>query len=270
MADHHDWQNTPKSAYQTRQQSRVQEIDHGLRAYMLRVYNFMAAGLALTGAVAWFAAQSGAYIWMAQTGMIWIAFLAPLALVFYFSFRLHAMSVQKAQTVFWIYAALMGLSLGGIFLVYTGESIARTFLVTAAAFGALSIYGYTTKRDLSPMGTFLMISLFGIIIGLLVNFFLQSPALHFALSVIGVLVFAGLTAYDTQQIREMYYLGGRMARFSIGAGRLSGGSLSGGNPADADIEHMRGKMAVLGALRLYLDFINMFIFLLHLFGGQRQ
>ena len=269
MADPRNPHGTPKSAYHAGA-GFAEDIDHGLRAYMLRVYNFMAGGLALTGLVAWFTAQSGLYLWMAQTGFIWIAALAPLGLVFYFSFRLHAMSVEKAQTVFWIYAGLMGLSLAGIFLFYTGASIARVFLITAAAFGALSLYGYTTKRDLSPMRTFLMISLFGIIIGLVVNWFMQSAALHFALSVIGVLVFAGLTAYDTQQIREMYYLGGRAApmRFGGMSGRGGEPHLSASQP-DA-LEEMRGKMAVMGALRLYLDFINMFIFLLHIFGGQRQ
>ena len=257
MADPRISRSTPRAAYRAGVQT---DIDEGLRRYMLRVYNFMAGGLALTGFVAWFAAQSGVYVWLVQTGMIWAAIIAPFAIVLYFSFRLHQMSAQKAQSVFWLYAGLMGLSLGGIFLIYTGTSITRVFLITAAAFGALSFYGYTTKRDLSPLRTFLIVALFGIIIGLLVNIFMQSAAFDFALSVIGVLVFAGLTAYDTQQIRETYYYG---ARASYRGGGASEESMR-------DLDDMRDKMAVFGALRLYLDFLNMFLFLLHLFGGQRQ
>ena len=158
-------------------------------------------------------------------------------------FRIHAMSVGAAQATFWVYAGLMGLSLSSIFLVYTGASITQTFFVSAAAFGALSLFGYTTKRDLSAMGSFLMMGLFGLIIATLVNIFLASSALQFAISVIGVLIFAGLTAYDTQRIKEMYY--------------------------EADDVAVAGRKAIMGALSLYLDFINLFMFLLQFLGNRR-
>lgn len=226
-------------------------IDEGLRAYMLKVYNLMALGLAITGLAAWGAFQLavdpsgqltafGALIY--ASAFRWVVILAPLALVFFLSFRVHTMSVSAAQTTFWVYAALVGLSLSTIFLVYTGTSIVRTFFITATAFGALSLYGYTTRRNLSAMGSFLVMGLFGIIIAMLVNLFLQSSALQFAISVIGVLVFAGLTAYDTQQIKEMYYEG--------------------------DGEAVAGRKAIMGALRLYLDFINLFMFLLQFLGNR--
>ncbi|PHP68568.1 hypothetical protein CSC94_00730 [Zhengella mangrovi] len=225
-------------------------IDQGLRSYMLKVYNLMALGLAITGLAAWggfnFAVQDGQLTQFGQvlfaSPLRWVLILAPLGLVFFLSFRIHKMSVAAAQTTFWIYAALVGLSLSTIFLVYTQTSIVRTFFITASAFGALSLYGYTTKRDLSGMGSFLIMGLFGIIIASLVNIFLGSTALQFAISVIGVLVFAGLTAYDTQQIKEMYYEGD--------------GSL------------VAGRKAIMGALRLYLDFINLFMFLLQFLGNR--
>lgn len=231
-------------------------IDQGLRSYMLRVYNYMAGGLAITGLVAWFAFQAaiqdtGAGIALSPFGQAlyasplkWLVILAPLGLVFYLSVRISRMSVGGAQAAFWIFAALMGLSLSSVFLVYTGASIAQTFFVTAAAFGSLSLYGYTTKRDLSAMGSFMFMGLIGIIIASLVNLFLQSSALQFAVSVIGVLVFAGLTAWDTQRIKEMYFEG--------------------------DGAVVAGKKAIMGALSLYLDFINMFMFLLQFFGSQRD
>ena len=225
-------------------------IDEGLRAYMLKVYNLMALGLAITGLAA-----LGAFNLAVADGQLtafgtliyasafrWVVVLAPLALVFFLSFRVHTMSVAAAQTTFWVYSALVGLSLSTIFLVYTGESIVRTFFITAASFGALSLYGYTTKRDLSGMGSFLFMGLIGIILAMVVNLFLASSALQFAISVIGVLVFAGLTAYDTQQIKEMYYEG--------------------------DGTLVAGRKAIMGALRLYLDFINMFMFLLQFFGNR--
>ena len=225
-------------------------IDEGLRAYMLKVYNLMALGLAITGVAALGAfnlavadgqlTAFGSLIY--ASGFRWVVVLAPLALVFFLSFRIHTMSVAAAQTTFWVYSALVGLSLSTIFLVYTGESIVRTFFITAAAFGALSLFGYTTKRDLSGMGSFLIMGVFGLILAMLVNIFLQSSALQFAVSVIGVLVFAGLTAYDTQQIKEMYYEG--------------------------DGALVAGRKAIMGALRLYLDFINMFMFLLHFLGNR--
>ena len=225
-------------------------IDEGLRAYMLRVYNLMALGLAITGLAAW-----GAFNFAVSDGQLtafgdeiylsplrWVVILAPLAMVFFLSFRIHKMSVAAAQTTFWVYAGLVGLSLSTVFLVFTGESIVRTFFITATAFGGLSLYGYTTKRDLSAMGSFLIMGLFGLIIASVVNIFLGSTALQFAISVIGVLVFAGLTAYDTQQIKEMYYEG--------------------------DSAEVGGRKAIMGALRLYLDFINLFMFLLQFMGNR--
>ena len=173
----------------------------------------------------------------------WVVILAPLALVFFISFRIDKMSVAAAQTTFWVYSALVGLSLSTIFLVYTGASIVQTFFVTAAAFGALSLWGYTTKRDLTAMGSFLIMGVFGIIIAMLVNLFLQSTALQFAISAIGVLIFAGLTAFDTQKIKELYFVG--------------------------DDTLVAGRKAIMGALRLYLDFINLFTFLLQFLGNRR-
>ncbi|MDZ5699224.1 Bax inhibitor-1/YccA family protein [Chelativorans sp. M5D2P16] len=237
-------------------------IDEGLRAYMIRVYNLMAIGLAITGLAALgtvsLATTSDPSAAVAQFGngtlltafgsavylspLRWVLILAPLALVFFMSFRIHKLSVSAAQTTFWVYAGLMGLSLSSIFLIYTGESIVRTFFITAASFGALSLWGYTTKRDLSGMGSFLFMGLIGIIIASIVNIFLGSSALQFAISVIGVLVFAGLTAYDTQQIKEMYYEG--------------------------DSQLVAGRKAIMGALRLYLDFINLFLFMLQFLGNR--
>ncbi|MBY8916398.1 Bax inhibitor-1/YccA family protein [Nitratireductor rhodophyticola] len=225
-------------------------IDEGLRAYMIRVYNLMALGLAITGLAAFgafnLAIADGQLTAFGQliyaSAFRWVVILAPLALVFFLSFRIQNMSVGAAQTTFWVYSALVGLSLSTIFLVYTGESIVRTFFITAASFGALSLWGYTTKRDLSGMGSFLFMGLIGIIIASIVNIFLGSSALQFAISVIGVLVFAGLTAYDTQQIKEMYYEG--------------------------DDATVSGRKAIMGALRLYLDFINLFMFLLQFLGNR--
>jgi uncharacterized protein len=237
-------------------------VDQGLRAYMLKVYNLMAGGVALTGAAAYglsalattsdpsqAAAQMGD-IMLTSLGVAiytsplrWVILLAPLALVFFLSFRVQKMSASAAQTTFWVYAGLMGLSLSSIFLVYTGASLTQTFFVTAASFGALSLYGYTTKRDLSAMGSFLVMGLFGLIIASLVNLFLASSALNFAISVIGVLIFAGLTAWDTQKIKENYF--------------------------EADGHEVASKKAVMGALTLYLDFINLFLFLLRFMGDRR-
>ncbi len=227
-------------------------IDEGLRAYMLKVYNLMALGLAITGLAAWGAFQlavsDGQLTAFGQliyaSAFRWVVIFAPLALVFFMSFRIQTLSVAAAQATFWIYAALVGLSLSTIFLVYTGESIVRTFFITAASFGALSLWGYTTKRDLSGMGSFLFMGLIGVVLASIVNIFLGSSALGFAISVIGVLVFAGLTAYDTQQIKEMYWEG--------------------------DDTLVAGRKAIMGALRLYLDFINLFMFLLQFMGNNRQ
>ena len=230
-------------------------VDEGLRAYMLRVYNYMASGVAITGVVAYLiytmsVEQTGAGLQLTAFGSFmfasafkWVVIFAPLAMVFYLSARINSMSLNGAQTAFWVFAALMGASISSIFLIYAGESIARVFFITAASFGALSLWGYTTKKDLSGWGSFLFMGLIGVIIAMLVNLFIASSALQFAISVIGVLVFAGLTAYDTQQIKEMYYVG--------------------------DDGTVAGRKAVMGALRLYLDFINLFMLLLLLFGGRR-
>ncbi len=226
-------------------------VDEGLRSYMLGVYNYMAAGVALTGIVAYLtyamAVQDGALTSFGQTlytsPLKWVVMLAPLGFVMFLGFRIQQMSVSAAQTAFWLFAAVMGVSLSSIFLVFTGQSIAQIFFITAASFGALSLWGYTTKRDLSGWGSFLFMGVVGIVIAALVNLFLQSSALMFAISVIGVLVFAGLTAYDTQRIKDGYLV----AR---------------GNA------ELVAKSAIMGALALYLDFINMFIMLLNLFGSR--
>jgi uncharacterized protein len=222
-------------------------IDVGLRDYMLRVYNYMASGLALTGIVAYIAAAGGADSFIAhiyRTPIMWLVVLAPLGLVMLLSFGIQRMQASTAQMVFWIYSGLMGLSLSTIFLVYTGASIARVFFITAGTFAAMSLYGYTTRRDLSQFGSFLFMGLIGIIIASLVNMCLLSSALQFAISVIGVLVFTGLTAYDTQQIKEMYVA--------------------------YDDGEIAGKKAIMGALRLYLDFINLFMLLMQLLGTRRD
>ena len=222
----------------------VAEIDAGLRAHMQRVYGYMAGGLALTGLVAYLAAASGFYQSIAATPLIWLVTLAPLGFVLILSFGIQRMAAGTAMLLFWLYAAVMGLSLGGIFLVFTGESIARAFFITAATFGAMSLYGYTTRSDLSRFGSFLMMGLIGIVIASLVNIFLGSSALQLAISIIGVIVFVGLTAYDAQRIKEMYL--------------------------ESDTGEIAGKKAVLGALALYLDFINLFMILLQLFGQRRD
>jgi FtsH-binding integral membrane protein len=211
---------------------------------MLRVYNYMASGLALTGIVAYVAANSGFYQQIAGTPLFWVVLLAPLGLVFALSFGINRMKPATAQALFWAYSGLMGLSLAGIFLVYTGASIARVFFITGGTFAAMSLYGYTTKTDLTRFGSFLLMGLIGIVIASIVNIFIGSSALHFAISVIGVVVFVGLTAYDTQQIKEMYFEG--------------------------DEAGVASKKAVMGALRLYLDFINLFMLLLQFFGQRRE
>jgi uncharacterized protein len=230
-------------------------IDAGLRAYMIRVYNYMASGVALTGVVAWltFSAavvQTAAGLQLTafgqaifQSPLLWILVLAPLALVFVLSFGINRLQPRTALMLFFVYAGLLGLSLASIFLVYTGASITRVFFISAAAFGALSLYGYTTQRDLTGVGSFMFMGLIGIIIASLVNIFLKSTGLDWAISIIGVIVFAGLTAYDTQAIKEMY------------------------SPMDDGT--VGGRKAVMGALRLYLDFINLFLMLLRLMGDRR-
>jgi len=219
-------------------------IDVGLREYMLRVYNYMASGLALTGIVAYVAANTGFYQQIAGTPLFWLVLLAPLGLVFALSFGIQRMSPTMAQGLFWLYSGLMGLSLAGIFLVYTGASIARVFFITGGTFAAMSLYGYTTRTDLSKFGSFLLMGLIGIVLASLVNIFIGSSALQFAISVIGVIVFVGLTAYDTQRIKEMYIEG--------------------------DEAGIASKKAIMGALTLYLDFINLFMLLLQFFGSRRE
>jgi hypothetical protein len=211
---------------------------------MQRVYGYMAGGLALTGLVAYAATASGFYQAIAATPLIWIVMLAPLGFVFALSFGIQRMAVTTAMMLFWIYAAVMGLSLGSVFLVFTGTSIARVFFITAATFGAMSLYGYTTRSDLSGFGSFLLMGLIGLVTASIVNIFVGSSALQFAISIIGVIVFVGLTAYDTQRIKEMYL--------------------------ESDAGEIAGKKAVLGALSLYLDFINLFMLLLQLFGLRRN
>ena len=218
--------------------------DVGLRAHMLRVYNYMTAGLVITGLVAYATANTPAlFNVIFGTPLMWVVMLAPLGFVFFLSFKIHSMRFSTAQTLFWIYAAVMGLSLATIFAVFTGASIARVFFITAGAFAGLSLFGYTTRKDLSGFGSFLFVGLIGLILAMLVNVFLESSALQFAVSVIGVLIFAGLTAYDTQQIKEMY--------------------------SERHDSETSGKLAIMGALRLYLDFINLFVMLMHLFGERR-
>ena len=221
------------------------EIDAGLRQFLLSVYNHMASGLALTGLVAYGAAETGLYTSLVKMPLLfWGVVLAPLALVLLLSFRIAKMSLGAAQAAFWAYAGLVGLSLSGIFLIYTGTSIARTFFITAATFLAMSLYGYTTRTDLSRFGSFLLMGLIGIIIAGLVNMFLASSALQLAISVIGVAVFVGLTAYDTQRIKEIYL--------------------------ESDSPVIAGKKAIMGALALYLDFLNLFVLLLQLTGDRRN
>jgi uncharacterized protein len=221
------------------------DVDVGLRDYMLRIYNYMASGLALTGIVAYvFAQYLAANPALARSPLMFVLMLAPIGLVMWLSFGIERMQASTAQALFWVYAGVMGLSLASVFLVFTGESIARVFFITAGTFGAMSLYGYTTQRDLTQWGSFLFMGLIGIILAGLVNIFLQSSALQFAISVIGVVVFVGLTAYDTQQIKESY--------FAYDDGQIA------------------GKKAIMGALRLYLDFINLFMMLLQLFGTRRD
>lgn len=219
-------------------------VDAGLRSYMLRVYNYMAGGLALTASVAYFGAASGFYASIAGSPLFWLVLFAPLGLVFFLSYRIERMSLGAAQLGFWLYAALVGLSLSGIFLVYTGESIARVFFISAASFAATSLYGYTIRADLSRFGSFLFMGLVGIIIAGLVNLFLKSSGLQLAISIIGVLLFTGLTAFDTQRVKNIYIAGEDQA--------------------------IAGKKAVMGALALYLDFLNLFLMLMQLFGNRRR
>jgi FtsH-binding integral membrane protein len=222
------------------------EYDLGLRQYMLRVYNYMASGLAVTGVVAWLAYDTGITAQLRHSPLMWLVVLAPLALVLIFSAGLQRMSFSTAQMVYWGYAALMGLSVSTIFLAYNLGSIATTFFVTATMFLGMSLYGYTTKADLTRMGSFMMMGLIGIIIASFLNFFLHSAAIVWATSIIGVIVFTGLTAWDTQRIAQQYYM----------TAQESGDVV--------------GKSALMGALQLYLDFLNLFMLLLRFFGNSRD
>ncbi|HTV36384.1 MAG TPA: Bax inhibitor-1/YccA family protein [Xanthobacteraceae bacterium] len=232
-------------------------IDAGLRAYMIRVYNYMLAGVALTGVVSWLTFQAavvqspdGQITGLTSFGhaifggpLLLILGLGTLGMVFFLSFRINRLQASTALVLFMVYAGLLGLVLAPIFLQYTGASITQTFFISAASFGALSLYGYTTQRDLSPIGSFLIMGLFGLVLAMLVQLFLHSAGLDFAISVIGVLIFAGLTAWDTQRIKEMY--------------------------SAQDDGTVAGRKAVMGALALYLDFINLFLFLLRFMGNRR-
>lgn len=234
---------TNRTQAQAYGRSSAADIDQGLKSYMLRVYNYMAGALGLSGVVAYMVGTNEVLMQaIFGTPLAFVVMLAPLGFVWFFSAKVHSMSVSAAQTCFWVFAGLMGVSIAYIFAVYTGASIARVFFITASVFGGMSLYGYTTKRDLSGWGSFLFMGLLGIIIASLVNIFLKSSALDFAVSIIGVLVFVGLTAYDTQRIKQTYY-------------QLSGDTLA--------------KAAIMGALSLYMDFINLFMMLLRLFAERR-
>jgi FtsH-binding integral membrane protein len=219
-------------------------VDEGLRSYMLRVYNYMTLGLALTGVIAFGVSSSPVIVEMIYSNVVtaWAVMLAPLAFVLVFTFGINKLSTPMAQALFWAFAAVMGLSMTSIFIVYTDASIARVFFISASVFAAMSLYGYTTKRDLTGMGSFLMMGLFGLVLASIVNVFLESVMMDFVVSIIGVLIFVGFTAYDTQKIKSEYDVN--------------------------DSAAIREKNAVYGALHLYLDFINLFMFMLHLFGSR--
>jgi len=244
-----DWNDTSRNAQRLGSVPRAGgdvagrvSYDEGLRKYMLSIYNYMTSGVLLTGIVALGAATTGIAYAFASGPLMWIVALAPLGFVLAMSFGLNRMSQGTLQALFWSFAFVMGLSMSTIFLVFTGESIATTFFATAGAFAGLSLYGYTTKKDLSGFGTFLIMGLFGLIIASLLNLFLQSGTLALVISIVGVLIFAGLTAWDTQRLKEQYsYVRGT---------------------------EMMGKVVIMGALNLYLDFINMFMFLLRFLGNR--
>lgn len=226
-------------------QATATSIDAGLRAHMLKVYNLMAMGLALTGGISYLTSTSPALMNLIfGTPLMWVVMLAPVGMAFYLSLRIRTLSASQAQTLFWVYAGAMGISLSSIFLAYTSISIAKTFFITASTFGAMSLWGYTTKKDLSGMGSFLMMGVVGLIIASVVNIFLKNSAMEFVISVLGVLIFTGLTAYDTQVIKSMYF--------------------------EADDADISSKKAVMGALQLYLDFINLFLYLLRFLGDRRN
>jgi len=246
-------ENSARARHLSLGQAEAADIDLGLRQYMLKVYNYMASGLVLTGIVAYAGVKIPALVSLMYaagpggalqpTMFAYIIMFSPLAFILVLNFGINKMRASTAQMVFWVFAAIMGLSLTHLFLVYTGTSITRVFFITAGTFAAMSLYGYTTKRDLSKFGSFLFMGLIGIIIASVVNIFMQSSAMAFVISVVGVLVFVGLTAHDTQNIKLMYYEG--------------------------DHSETATKKAVMGALSLYLDFLNLFIMLMHLLGDRR-
>ena len=218
--------------------------DTGLRSYMVKIYNFMSIALGISGLVAFLVSSSPALMGaIFGTPLAWVVMLAPLGFVMFFGYKLNSLSSEQAKNYLWIYSALMGISLSTIFIAYTSTSIARVFFISAATFGGMSLYGYTTKKDLTGMGSFLFMGLIGLLVASLVNIFLKSSALEFALSAIGVLIFIGLTAYDTQKIKQAYY-----------------------RTTDSEIT---AKLAVMGALNLYMDFINLFIMMLRFFGDRK-
>lgn len=216
--------------------------NEGLRKYMLSVYNYMLVALCVTGAVSYLVLNVPALLQLAASSAIWVIFLAQLGIVFYMSSSIQRISFTTAQTLFWIYAGLNGFLIGLLLFVYTGESVARAFFIAASIFGALSLYGYTTKKSLDGMGTFLMVGLIGLIVAGIVNLFLQASALSFAISCIAVVIFTGLIAYDTQKIKQMYF--------------------------ERDAQEVASKKAIFGALSLYIDFIALFIHLLRLIGNR--
>ena len=231
----------------TRVSNRAEDsaaIDQGLRTYMLGIYNHMTIGLVVTGVIAFLTASNTTLLqYIYGTPLQWVVMLAPIGMVFFLSARIHKLQASTAKLLFWIYSALMGLSLSYIFIAYTGASVARVFFISAGTFAAMSLYGYTTNRDLTGWGSFLFMGLIGLIIASVVNLFIGSSALDFAVSVIGVLVFTGLTAYDTQKIKHMYN--------------------------EFDTTEVASKKSIIGALNLYLDFINLFLMLLRLLGDRR-
>ncbi len=219
-------------------------MDAGLRSYMQRIFNYMGAGLALTGALAWIVAHTALAGLIFGTPLKWVVMLAPLGLAIYMNARVNSLSASSLTTMFWVFCGAMGLSMGALFLVFTGDSIARAFFITAATFAAMSLWGYTTKRDLTGMGSLLMMGVLGLMIAMLVNMFLMSSMLQWISSVIGVIIFTGLTAYDVQRLKQCY--------------------------AESYGSEANNKMAVFGALTLYLNFINAFQFILELTGTMRR
>jgi uncharacterized protein len=233
----------PRLSKMSRAGTDAAQIDQGLRSYMLGIYNMMALGVALTGLIALYIGNNESLLaTIYNTPLKWVAMFAPLGVVLVMSFGLNKLSAPALKALYWGYAALMGVSISFIFAVYTGSSIAKTFFITAATFGALSLYGYTTKKSLAGWGTFLFMGLVGLIIASVVNIFLKSDAMSFVISAAGVLIFAGLTAYDTQKLKEMYFEGDAIETMS--------------------------KKVTMGALTLYMDFINLFMYLLRFLGNR--